>query len=139
MDPSDNPLVASRMARSHFKGKLRPTDAGACPMRPIAIFTTARSTDEARRIAAALVERRLAACVQITEIESFYRWKGAMQNEKEWRLLIKSTEAQYVAVEAAIRELHSYELPAIYAVAFEQAYAPYANWIRQESAGADVR
>jgi periplasmic divalent cation tolerance protein len=108
-------------------------------MKPIAIFTTAGSADEARRIARAVVERRLAACVQITEIESFYRWKGELQNEKEWRLLIKSTEAQYVAVEVAIRELHSYELPAIYAVAFDQAYAAYAEWIREESSGAGGR
>src|SRR5262245_15254371 len=108
-------------------------------MKPIAIFTTGGNAEDARRIASALVERRLAACVQISEIDSVYRWKGAVQNEKEWRLLIKSTEAQYAAVEAAIRELHSYELPAIYAVAFEQVYAPYADWIRQESAGADVR
>ena len=75
-------------------------------MKPIAIFTTAGSADEARRIARAVVERRLAACAQITEIESFYRWQGAVQNENEWRLLIKSTDAQYTAVEAAIRELH---------------------------------
>ena len=108
-------------------------------MKPIAIFTTTGSADEARRIARAVVERRLAACAQITEIESFYRWKGDVQNEKEWRLLIKSTDAQYGAVEAAIRELHSYELPAIYAVAFEQAYAPYAEWIREESSTAGVR
>ena len=108
-------------------------------MKPIAIFTTTGSADEARRIARTIVERQLAACVQITEIESFYRWKGAVQNETEWRLLIKSTDAQYAAVEAAIRELHSYELPAIYSVAFDQAYAPYAEWIREESSGAGVR
>jgi periplasmic divalent cation tolerance protein len=108
-------------------------------MKPIAIFTTAGSADEARRIAGALVERGLAACAQITEIESFYRWKGAVQNEKEWRLLIKSTDAQYSVVEAAIRELHSYDLPAIYALAFDQALAPYADWIREESSGVGVR
>jgi len=106
-------------------------------MKSIAIFTTAGSADEARRIAHALVERRLAACVQITEIESFYRWQGAVQNENEWRLLIKSTDAQYAAVEASIRELHSYDLPGIYAVAFDQALAPYADWIRRESSGTD--
>ena len=108
-------------------------------MRLIAIFTSAGSVEEARRIAQAVVERRLAACAQITEIESFYRWQGAVQNDKEYRILIKTTDAQYAAVEAAIRELHSYELPAIYAVAFEQTYAPYADWIREESSGVGVR
>jgi len=107
-------------------------------MKPIAIFTSAGSADEARRIASAVVERRLAACAQINEIESCYRWKGAVQSEPEWRVLIKSTDAQYEAVEAAIRELHSYELPAIYAVAVDQAFAPYADWIREESSGVGV-
>jgi periplasmic divalent cation tolerance protein len=102
-------------------------------MRPIAIFTTAGSVDEARRIAQAVVERRLAACAQITEIDSIYRWKGAVQNDKEYRILIKTTDAQYDAVEAAIRELHSYELPAIYSMPFEHAYGPYAQWIEAES------
>jgi periplasmic divalent cation tolerance protein len=102
-------------------------------MKLIAIFTTAGNVDEARRIAQAVVERRLAACAQITEIESFYRWQGAVQNDKEFRILIKTTEAQYAAVEAAIRELHSYELPAIYSMPFEHAYGPYAEWISTES------
>src|SRR6185295_4856482 len=104
-------------------------------MKPIAIFTTAGSADEARRIARAVVERRLAACAQITEIESFYRWQGAVQNDKEYRILIKTTEAQYASVEAAIRELHSYELPAISSMPFERAFGPYAEWIAAESAG----
>jgi periplasmic divalent cation tolerance protein len=98
-------------------------------MKLIAIFTTAGNVDEARRIAQAVVERRLAACAQITEIESVYRWKGTVQNDTEYRILIKTTEAQYAAVELAIRELHSYELPAIYSMPFEHAYGPYAEWI----------
>src|SRR5690348_13588639 len=102
-------------------------------MKLIAIFTTAGNVDEARRIAHAVVERRLAACAQITEIESVYRWKGTVQNEKEYRILIKTTEPQYPAVEAAIRELHSYELPGIYSMPFEHAYGPYADWIGAES------
>ncbi|HEU4627385.1 MAG TPA: divalent-cation tolerance protein CutA [Steroidobacteraceae bacterium] len=104
-------------------------------MKPIAIFTTTGSLEEARRIARELVERRLAACAQISEIESFYRWQGAVQNEKEFRILIKTTAAQYAAVESAVRELHSYELPAIYSMPFEEAYGPYAKWIADESAG----
>jgi periplasmic divalent cation tolerance protein len=103
-------------------------------MKLIAIFTTAGSVDEARRIAHAVVERRLAACAQITEIESFYRWQGAVQNDTEYRILIKTTDAQYAAVEAAIRELHTYELPAIYSMPFEHAYGPYAEWIEESSA-----
>ena len=102
-------------------------------MKAIVIFTTAGSADEARRIARTVVERHLAACAQITEIESFYHWKGTVQNETEYRILFKTTDAQYAAVEAAIRELHSYELPGIYSLAFDSAYGPYAQWIETES------
>jgi periplasmic divalent cation tolerance protein len=102
-------------------------------MKAIAIFTTAGSADEARRIARVVVERHLAACAQITEIESFYHWKSTVQNETEYRILFKTTDAQYAAVEAAIRELHSYELPGIYSLAFDGAYGPYAKWIEAES------
>ncbi len=95
----------------------------------IAIYTTTSTAAEARHIAQTLVERQLVACAQINSIESFYRWNEAVQHEPEFRLMLKTTAAQYQAVETAIRELHSYELPAIYAVALEQVYAPYAAWI----------
>lgn len=85
-------------------------------------------------MARALVERKLAACAHISEIESFYTWKGAVRNEKEFRVLFKTTSERYQAIEAAIRELHSYELPAIHAFTFDQVYAPYAAWIEANSA-----
>jgi len=104
-------------------------------MKPIAVLTTAGSLDEARTIARALVERNLAACAQISEIESYYHWNGAVQNDKEFRLLIKTTDAMYGAVERSIRELHSYELPAIFSFKVDEAYAPYVDWIGQHSTG----
>ena len=60
-------------------------------------------------MARALVEHKLAACAQIGEIESFYSWQGTVANEREFRILFKTTEARYPALEAAIRELHDYE------------------------------
>ena len=98
-------------------------------MTPIAVFTTTATIDEARTIARTLVERKLVACAQISAIESFYRWNGAVQNEPEFRVLLKTTSDRYGAVEQAVRELHSYELPAIHSIAFDQIYAPYAEWI----------
>ena len=95
----------------------------------LAVVTTVGSLQEAQHMARALVERGLAACAQISEIESFYSWHGAVQNEKEFRVLFKTTGALYGAIEWAIRELHSYELPAIHACAIEKIYAPYAAWI----------
>ena len=102
----------------------------------LAVYTTVGTADQARAMARALVERRLAACAQIEPIESFYAWKGAVQHDPEFRLLLKTTAERYDAVEAAIRELHPYELPAIHAVAVERAHAPYAAWVAEGSSGA---
>ncbi len=101
----------------------------------LAVYTTVASRDDAQRIARALVERRLAACAQIEAIESVYRWDGALQQATEFRLLLKTTAAQYPAVEAAIRAMHPYTLPAIHALALEAVYPPYADWVRAESSG----
>lgn len=101
---------------------------------PIAVVTTVGSKREARKMAHALVEAGLAACAQITRIDSVYAWKGAIERGKEYRLLFKTTESSYDAVERAIRELHSYELPAIHAFAFEHIYPAYAEWIAENAA-----
>lgn len=95
----------------------------------IAIMTTTDSLDEARSIAAALVERKLAACAQISPIQSYYTWQGAVQNDEEFRILVKTTADRYADVEAAILELHSYDLPAVVALDVAQAYGPYARWV----------
>ena len=104
-------------------------------MKYIAVVTTISGLAKAQAMARALVERKLAACVQISEIRSFYSWNDAVQDEKEFRILFKTTSERYQSVEDAIRELHSYELPAIHAFAFEHVYAPYAAWIEENSAG----
>ncbi|MDH3209522.1 MAG: divalent-cation tolerance protein CutA [Burkholderiaceae bacterium] len=98
-------------------------------MKLIAVYTTVANIEEARKIANLLVERKLVACAQISEIESYYSWDGALQHDNEYRVLLKTKEACYPAVEASIRELHSYELPAIHALALERVYEPYAAWV----------
>lgn len=95
----------------------------------LAVVTTLDSQPQAQHMARTLVERGLAACAQISAIESFYTWDGAVQNAQEWRVLFKTTRARYAALAQAIRELHSYELPAIHACAIEEIYAPYAAWV----------
>lgn len=104
------------------------TDAD--PSALLAVFTTTATRDEAQRIATALVEQGLVACAQLSDIDSIYRWDGALQHSSECRLLLKTTVGRYAAVEALIRQLHAYELPAIYAVPVAQASAPYADWVR---------
>ena len=108
-------------------------------MNLIAVFTTVGSREQARTIADALVLRGLVACAQISQIESVYVWQGALQREPEFRLLLKTTVAQYAAVESAIRELHGYELPAIFAVEVSHAFEPYAAWVAAGSAGSKGR
>jgi periplasmic divalent cation tolerance protein len=77
-----------------------------------------------------LVERRLAACVNLVgPIESVYRWQGAVENAREWLLIVKTTTAQFEDVRAALRELHSYELPECIAFAIEDGSTEYLAWI----------
>ena len=78
------------------------------------ILTNTGSPEEARRIANALVERRLAACVNIVpQIESVYRWQGKVETAPEWMLVIKTQKSSFQQVSAAIKELHSYDLPSV--------------------------
>ena len=114
-----------------------PADTVVDPTDCIAVMTTVGSRAEAHAIARALVARGLVACAQISEIESVYRWNGALKHDREWRLLLKTVADRYDAVEEAIRAVHPYELPAIYALPVERAYGPYADWVRTESAGVD--
>lgn len=99
----------------------------------IAIMTTTDSLTAAQKIARALVAGKLAACVQVSEIESFFNWKGEAQNEREFRVLVKTTKSRYADVEAAITELHGYDLPAIVAFQITEAFAPYADWVAENS------
>ncbi|PSH04602.1 MAG: divalent-cation tolerance protein CutA [Acidobacteria bacterium] len=94
------------------------------------IMTTASSRDEANTIASELVSRHLAACVNILgPISSVYRWKGEVESSEEFLLLIKSTEAQSIPIQAAIREIHSYEVPELISFTIESGSDSYLNWI----------
>ena len=95
----------------------------------IAVVTTLATRDDARRIAWDLVERGLVACAQLSDIESVYAWQGAVQQEPEVRLLMKTTADRYADVEAAIRAMHPYDLPAIYALPVTAALPAYASWV----------
>jgi periplasmic divalent cation tolerance protein len=93
-------------------------------------LTTAGSQEEARKIGQALVERRLAACVNIVpQVRSIYRWKGKVEESQEWLLLIKTTSAGFARVQEAIKELHSYDLPECICVPVEQGSLEYLDWI----------
>ncbi len=94
------------------------------------ITTTAGSREEADRIATTLVDRQLAGCVQIVgPMRSVYRWQGQIEHSEEWLCQIKTTREQYAAVEAAIREIHSYDCPEIIATPIVAGSETYLQWL----------
>jgi len=95
------------------------------------VFCTAPDTDAARRIASALVEYRLAACVNLLPgVESVYRWEGKITSDNEVLLMIKARSADYPLLETRIRALHPYELPEIIAVPLTAGLPAYLEWVR---------
>jgi periplasmic divalent cation tolerance protein len=90
---------------------------------------TACSADTAPRIAEALVDTKLAGCVQRLAIESTYRWKSEVETAGEVLLLIKIHSADYSAVEQAILALHDYETPEIVMLPVAQGFAGYLSWL----------
>ena len=98
------------------------------------IFTTAGSHEEASKIAHALVERRLAACVNIVpQIESIYRWQGKVETAQEWLLLIKTQADLFERVRDTVKELHSYDLPECVMVEVTAGSKEYLDWIVENS------
>ena len=96
------------------------------------VLTTAGSPQEAEKIARALVERRLAACVNIVpQIQSVYRWKDKIEQETEWLLIIKTKGNVFESVADAIKELHSYELPECVMLEVSSGSERYLNWMRE--------
>lgn len=97
----------------------------------IIVLVTCGSAKEARRIARALVERRLAACANIltTPVRSFYRWKGRIESAKESLLLIKTSRKRFKSLQEAIQQLHSYEVPEIIALPVVVGSREYLSWI----------
>ncbi|MGD0600359.1 MAG: divalent-cation tolerance protein CutA [Terriglobales bacterium] len=94
------------------------------------VLTTCGSLEEARSIAHALVDRQLAACVNIApQIESVYRWEGEIETATEWLLVIKTTIDAFDRVREALSELHSYELPECIQIGIEDGSAAYLEWI----------
>ncbi len=94
------------------------------------VLSTTGSKEEAQKIARALVERRLAACVNVVgPIESVYRWKGAVETAGEFLCIVKTTAAAVEGVLAAIKELHSYELPEVVVLPIEHGSKDYLTWI----------
>ena len=103
------------------------------PMSVIAVLTNLPDSASAFNLARALVERRLAACVNVlAPATSFYRWEGRLQQEPETPLIAKTTTQRYAELERVIRELHPYELPEIIALPVEHGLENYLGWVADE-------
>lgn len=101
------------------------------------VLSTADSAEEARKIAHALVEGGLAACVNIVpQIESVYRWQGKVETSQEFLLLVKTTAKHVSSVFQVIQSLHSYELPECIALEVTAGSEAYLGWIAANSTGA---
>lgn len=99
-------------------------------MGAIVVITTVGTEEQANTIAEELVARRHASCVNVLPgVRSLYRWQGKICRDSEYMLVIKTLEREYEALERAIKELHSYELPEILAFAVKRGEAGFLDWI----------
>ncbi|MGH7863471.1 MAG: divalent-cation tolerance protein CutA [Candidatus Binataceae bacterium] len=99
------------------------------------VLVTASSEAEAASIARALIEERLAACANlIGPIRSIYRWQGAVHDEREYLLLIKTRARLYAKVERRVKQLHSYQTPEVISLAVGGGSAPYLKWLLDSTA-----
>lgn len=100
----------------------------------ILILVTASSEEEAKKIAFSLMEKRFAACINLVkDIESIYRWKGKISDEKEVLMLIKTRKKLYKSVEEEVKKLHSYEVPEIIALPIISGSKDYLYWMDSET------
>jgi periplasmic divalent cation tolerance protein len=103
-------------------------------MSALLVLTNLPDRPAAEKLAAALVRKRLAACVNIlAPCRSVYRWKGEVQQDEEHPMLIKTTSERYAELEAEIRKSHPYDLPEIVAVPIERGLPAYLSWVADET------
>ncbi len=101
---------------------------------PIVVLVTCGSEEEALKIANALVEDRLAACVNlVAPIRSIYRWEGKIWDEEEWLLIVKTQKHRFETVEKKVKSLHSYSVPEIIGVPITEGSWAYLNWIKENT------
>ncbi len=108
-------------------------------MQAVQVITTTATQEDALKIAHALVEQRLAACVQVVgPLTSVYRWQGRIEQAAEWQCTIKTRQDQLAALEAAIRKLHPYQVPEILALPVSAGGADYLAWMDDELGAAGL-
>ncbi len=102
----------------------------------VVVWTTVAATADARTLASVLVTERLAACVNVLpEMESVYRWKDAVQIDRERKVIMKTTARRVPALQARLHELHEYEVPEFIVLPLVGGSDAYLSWIRESTAG----
>lgn len=102
------------------------------------VLTTTAGLDEARELAGGILKARLAACVQIQDVRSWYWWQDEIQNDTECLLLIKTRTDRYADLEVFIQANHSYDTPEIVQLPITAGSAPYLAWLNRELATPEV-
>ncbi|MFY9528331.1 MAG: divalent-cation tolerance protein CutA [Candidatus Acidiferrales bacterium] len=99
----------------------------------IIVLVTCASRPEAQKIGRALVEARLAACVSVigTPVRSIYRWKGRLENAKEFLVMIKTSRSRFVELRREVQRLHSYDVPEVVALPIVEGSREYLAWIQE--------
>ena len=105
----------------------------------IVVLITCGSRKQASILARALVERKLAACVNlpIAPVQSVYRWKGKIESAREFMLIAKTTLKRFAALQFEVRRLHSYDVPEIIALPIAAGSRDYLSWIAESVAAPD--
>jgi periplasmic divalent cation tolerance protein len=104
------------------------------PHRLRVIFVTTGSEESALAIARALVDERLAACVNVIgPMRSIYRWRDAVEDDREYLLVIKTRATLYMKVETRVRELHTYEVPEVLSLIADRGSPPYVKWLLEST------
>lgn len=111
---------------------MAPGDCPGVPPQFGVVLVTAGSRAEAEEIARLLVNDRLAACVNLFPIHSVYTWQGAVQQEDEWQLVIKTDLAHFSDLAATVQQVHSYEVPEVIAVPIGAGTPAYLTWLAQQ-------
>jgi periplasmic divalent cation tolerance protein len=94
------------------------------------VLTTTDSEQNAQAIVDVVLDRRLAACIQVVPMTSHYVWEGQITNAKELLLILKAKSSDYPELESAIRSAHHYEIPEIISFGIDGGYKPYLDWIK---------
>ena len=103
-------------------------------MTVVAVFLTAKDARESRRLATALVQERLAACVnELGPVRSVYRWKGRVERAQEHLLMAKSDRRRVPALVQRVKELHSYDVPEVIALPILAGNPDYLSWVATSS------